>query len=221
MSPGQSFVLTWSSTNAWACVAGGTGPSGAPWSGILGTAGTQTVPAGTSTGQVTASVTCSLATKRRRQAVVTVAYPPVTVTLSALANDHYGRASNDPHPELGQRHNLCGKWRREVMMGWRGSTQPTQGTKKITEVNAGDSAVTLTFTLTCRSSTTNQSGSGSATVVDNPPGKSGGGAFDILTLLAFALAGSRRMGETAISTGNSLQAYLLQASRSGATSYNA
>lgn len=206
VSPGQSFVLTWSSTNTWACVAGGTGPSGAPWSGILGTAGTQTIPAGTSTGQVTATVTCSFGNQSATtQAVVTVAYPPVTVTLSASPTTiTAGQATTLTWNSVNA--TTCVASGGASNDGWSGSTQPTKGTKKITEVNARDSAVTLTFTLTCRSSTTNQSGSGSATVVDNPPGKSGGGAFDILTLLALALAGSRAWEKRLFRPGNSLQA---------------
>jgi probable HAF family extracellular repeat protein len=75
---GHTFVLTWSSTNAWACSAGGTGVIGAPWTGTLATSGTQTINAGSTAGTITATLSCSFgnAQSAPAQAVVSVTNPP-------------------------------------------------------------------------------------------------------------------------------------------------
>jgi hypothetical protein len=82
---GQPFVLTWSSTNAWACTAGGSGPNGAPWGGSVATSGTQTIQVGSTPGAITATLSCSFGNQQSApaQAVVTVTNPALTVTLNA------------------------------------------------------------------------------------------------------------------------------------------
>ena len=192
VSPGQSFGLTWSSTNAWACVAGGSGPNGAPWSGILDLSGTRTITAGASTGQLTATVTCSFGNQSAvAQAVVTVAYPPVSVTLSASPTT-IGPGQSTMLAWTSANATSCKAGGGASGDGWSGTSQPPNGTAKVTEAAAPSSALTLTFTLSCTSSSTHQSAVGSAKVVEDPPNSSGGGAFDIITVLALALLGRRR-----------------------------
>jgi len=73
---GQSYTLSWSSTNAWACMAGGSGPDGAPWSGLLATSGSQVIAAGASAGQLTATLSCSFGNQQSPLARSVVSVTP-------------------------------------------------------------------------------------------------------------------------------------------------
>jgi hypothetical protein len=67
---GDSTTLTWSSTNAEGCTAGGN-PGGGAWAGVLPTSGSQNVKP-VSTGSFTATVTCGRANGEHADAQVTI-----------------------------------------------------------------------------------------------------------------------------------------------------
>ena len=73
--------------------------------------------------------------------------------------------------------------------GWTGTQRATSGNATITEKGVSDAAVTLTFTLSCKSSTTDQSSSATAKVLLNPspPSNNGGGSFDWCSLIVLSL----------------------------------
>lgn len=72
---GQNITLTWSSTNAAGCTAGGGGANGSSWAGALAASGTATQTA-TTNGTFTYTVTCASATQSAQaQATVTVSAP--------------------------------------------------------------------------------------------------------------------------------------------------
>jgi probable HAF family extracellular repeat protein len=198
---GQSFVLSWSSTNAWACVAGGSGPSGAlPWNGIVATSGTQTIPAGSLPGKITATLNCSFGNQSATaQTIVTVSYPPLTVALAASPTTIMsGQATTLTWSSVNA--TSCMASGGALGDGWTDTTRATSGSATIKESNVPVSPTTLTFTLTCKSSKTGQATAASARVVENPPAKSGGGAFDLLSVVALLFAGYWRTMRTLSAT---------------------
>jgi probable HAF family extracellular repeat protein len=73
---GQSITLSWSSTEAWSCVAGGSVPSGSSWSGQQATSGSVVVMAGSVPGTFVFTLTCELGKQSvKAQAIVTVTEP--------------------------------------------------------------------------------------------------------------------------------------------------
>jgi probable HAF family extracellular repeat protein len=180
---GQSYTLTWSSTNAWACMAGGAGPDGPPWSGVVATSGNQTVMTGPSAGQVTATLSCNFGNQQSAQvqAVISVSYPPLTVSLSASPTSIVSGQSTTLS-WTSTNATSCTASGGGVGDGWSGTMQPTTGTAVVTEPVAVASPLAVTFTLTCKSSKTGQSTSASAHITVNPPSNSnesgGGGVTD-------------------------------------------
>jgi len=191
VQPGQSFTLTWSSTNAWGCVAGGSGPAGPPWSGVLATSGAQMVAAGTATGTITATLSCSFGNARSatRQVTVAVMYPALTVTLSAKPTAiNAGQSTTLTWASTNA--TTCAATGGGTGDGWSGTKQPTSGSVTVTEPGAVASPITVTFTLTCSSSKTGQFTPASTKVTVDPllvgnAGVSGGGggATDVWSLV--------------------------------------
>ena len=201
--PGQSFTLTWSSTNAWGCIAGGSGPSGPPWNGVLATSGTRTIPAGTVAGTITATLTCSFGNQQstKAEAVVAVRYPALTVTLGAApAAVTSGHATTLTWTSANA--TACTASGGGTGDGWAGSTRATSGSAAITEPEVVVAPLDLTFTLTCTNSGSGQSTPASVKVVVNPLGAGssggGGGLLDLWSLLGLAaIALARRVGPAA------------------------
>lgn len=188
---GQSFVLTWSSANAWACSAGGSGPSGSPWTGMLATSGTQTIQAGSAAGAITATLSCSFGNQQSApvQAVVAVNNPALTVTLSASpASIAPGGSTTMTWTSVNA--TSCAASGGGMGDGWAGSSRATNGSATVTEPVAVASPLTLMFTLTCSNAGTSQSTAASAQVVVNPTANAtgsaaggGGGEVDLWSLL--------------------------------------
>jgi probable HAF family extracellular repeat protein len=97
VTPGEAINLSWSTTNAWTCTAGGSGPGGAPWSGSESLSGSASIVAGPTVGQLTFTLTCARGAQSSAtaSASVMVSNPPPKssggggtfdwLTLSALA----------------------------------------------------------------------------------------------------------------------------------------
>jgi probable HAF family extracellular repeat protein len=201
---GESFVLTWTSANAWACSAGGSGPSGSPWTGILATSGTQTIHAGSAAGSVTATLSCSLGNQQSApvQAVVAVNDPSLTVTLSASPTPIVSGGSTTV-TWTSVNATTCTASGGGMGDGWAGTSQATNGSVMVTEPVAVASPLTLTFTLTCSNSGTGQATAASTKVVINPTpaatdsGAGGGGGevdpWSLLGLTGILLLRRRQM----------------------------
>jgi probable HAF family extracellular repeat protein len=184
---GGVYVLTWTSSNVWACSAAGSGPGGAPWSGSLATSGTQTITAGSVAGPVTAVLLCSFGNaSAMAQVAVNVVYPPLSVTLSASPTTVVsGGTTTLTWSSVNAK--SCTASGGTVGDGWSGSARPTSGSVTLAETAHSTAPVTLTFTLACASSIATQPrASASAKVVDQPPGASGGGTLDLPLLLLLA-----------------------------------
>jgi probable HAF family extracellular repeat protein len=187
---GQSFTLTWSSTNAWACAAGGSSPNGAPWAGFLATAGNKATTAGPLAGAVTATLTCSFGNQQSvtQQAVINVTYAPLTVTLAASPTAIVsGAATTVTWSSVNA--TSCSSSGGAEGDGWSGRTLGTSGSMSVVEPVAVASPLTVTFTLTCKSTKTGQSTPASTKLTLNPPmatGSGGGGALDLWSVYAIA-----------------------------------
>jgi probable HAF family extracellular repeat protein len=186
---GQSFTLTWSSTNAWACAAGGSSANGAPWSGIVATSGSKPVAAGPLAGAVTATLSCSFGnqTSAIQQAVVNVSYAPLTVKITASPA---AIVSGESTTVTWSSANAtgCSASGGAPGDGWDGKTLATSGSMAVVEPIAVASALDVTFTLTCKSTKTGQSTPASTSLTVNPPmatASGGRGALDLWAVLAF------------------------------------
>jgi probable HAF family extracellular repeat protein len=186
---GQSFTLTWSSTNAWACAAGGSSANGAPWSGIVATSGSKPVAAGPLAGAVTATLSCSFGNQASaiQQAVVNVSYAPLTVTIAASpAAIVSGESTTVTWSSVNA--TGCSASGGAPGDGWDGKTLATSGSMAVVEPVAVASALAVTFTVTCKSTKTGQSTPASANLTVNPPmatASGGRGAVDLWAVLAF------------------------------------
>jgi len=84
VTAGQSFTVTWSSTDANSCIASGGGASGSPWSGALATSGSHTETA-TTVGSFTYTVECTGANQQTAQANFSVTVNAASSTGSSKA----------------------------------------------------------------------------------------------------------------------------------------
>ncbi len=166
---GTAASLTWSSTGATACTAGGS------WSGAEATSGTASVTptaAGTASYTLTctgaggsATGTASLTVTAPPAPTVAIAVSPATITVGASTVITWSSTGATACAASGS---------------WTGA-EATSGTSKVTPTAAG----TATYTLAC----TGQGGttSKSATLTVNAVSHHGGGAMNPLALLVLVL----------------------------------
>jgi probable HAF family extracellular repeat protein len=187
ITAGQSTTLTWSSTNATGCTATGGSPNDT-WPGTKATSGSQVVVE-SAAGSFHYTLTCATgAQSGAALATVTVAWPPVTVTLSASPTTiTAGQSTMLTWSSTNA--TGCTATGGAAGDGWAGTLSST-GSLNITEPAAGVAMTqTLVFGITCTSSQSNLSAQTTASVVENPPPKSGGGGIDGLAIfLLFGLS---------------------------------
>jgi hypothetical protein len=184
---GQPVTLTWSSTPGSTCQAQGDGTN-SPWSGSVPSTGTRTFTESTA-GSVSYLLLCSARAVSDTSVAVPLiwSWPPVDVTFSAMpATVAAGQTLSLNWSSSNT--TGCSASGGGLQDGWPGS-KPTSGTQSVTEsftptTNQG----TLTFTLSCSSSTSGLSKTASVAVVEDASQKSGGsGAMDAASLLAGGL----------------------------------
>ena len=126
---GASITLTWSSTDASSCVAGGA------WSGALALSGTRTItpPA----GQLSYQVSCKNASASRAQAVGVTVTPPPTISIAALPASILQYQLSTINWSTTNA-SMCSK-----SGAWSGSA-PTSGS-----LTLGPNPGSYTYTLTC------------------------------------------------------------------------
>lgn len=182
----SGVTLTWTATSGTACSATG-GSAADKWSGAVPASGSRLVkePA---PGTFTYGISCTAGpqTQAAEAPPVEVGWAPVAVTITASPTTlSTGQATTLTWSA--QNATSCVSAGGGSNDGWPNSTRPTSGSVTITEPNAviTGASETLTFTMTCMSSVSNNSGSASATVtqLDTPARSGGGGAFDGLAIL--------------------------------------
>jgi hypothetical protein len=145
---GANITLTWSSTNASSCVAGGA------WSGTLALSGTRTImpPA----GQLSYQVTCKNSSASRGQAVGVTITPPPTISIAASpASILQYQLSSIVWSTTNA--SVCSK-----SGAWSGSA-PTSG-----NLTVGPNPGTYTYTLTCTGPDGTATASATLTVIPLP-----------------------------------------------------
>jgi probable HAF family extracellular repeat protein len=196
---GTPITITWAAAAGSACTEQSSSPT-SPWSGSIAPSGSKTLT-DTVAETVYYSVNCTATGTPAvsSQVAVVWTWPAVTATLSASPTTI----------TAGQSTTLTWKSSNAISCSgtggasgdnWAG-TKATSGSQTVTEpfVPANPS-VTLIFGITCTSAASGLSGQASANVVDNqpPPAPSpaksgGGGAFDLLSLIALlGVLGLRR-----------------------------
>ena len=146
---GASVTITWSSTNASTCVAGGA------WSGTLALSGSQSItpPA----GMLTYKVTCTNGGASRAQSAALTVYPPPTVSIAASPSTVIsGQVSTLTWSTTNA--TTCTK-----AGAWSGSA-PTIGSLVVGPTNAG----TYTYSLSCTGPDGTTIGSATLTVIPLP-----------------------------------------------------
>jgi probable HAF family extracellular repeat protein len=198
ITAGQSTTLTWSSHNATSCTATG-GSANDVWPGAKATAGGSQVVLESSAGSIQYALTCTAGSQiGQAQVTVIVAWPPVTVTLSASPTTI--TAGQSTKLTWGSTNaTSCSATGGGSGDSWQGTRAPT-GSLDVSESSSGVTASqTLVFGITCTSSQSGLSAETSTDVVENvpppaAPAKSGGGAFNGLTLfLLFGLSCANRL----------------------------
>jgi uncharacterized repeat protein (TIGR03803 family) len=161
-APGQSYTLTWSSTNATSCVASNA------WSGSISTSGTKAVTQ-PGAGTYTYALSCTGAGGATSNSVtVTVSTPPSPPTVTMSSNPSIITAGQS----FGLSWSSTNTTQCSASGAWSGSVA-TKGTENLTPSGAGVS----TYTLEC----TGPGGSANATTTvtvasaPTPPNSKGGG----------------------------------------------
>ena len=183
---GQNVTLTWTFSAGASCAASG-GASGDGWTGSLLSPGTQLVTEATA-GTYRYGLSCTAGAQAAQpNASVAVTWPAVTVSLStspaaivAGQSTTLTWSSNNA--------TSCTATGGGPGDGWPGS-KATSGSASVPESYVpASAAVTLTFTLSCTSVASGQSAQATAQVIEKAPPttKSGGGAFDVLSLFALS-----------------------------------
>jgi probable HAF family extracellular repeat protein len=183
---GVPVTLTWSASTGASCTPSG-GTSGDGWAGTLPSKGSASVTESTG-GTYTYVLTCTEGTQTASsQTVVTVAWPPITTSLSASPTTITAGQST-VMSWTSNNATSCSATGGGANDGW-GGAKATAGSQSVTEPNElAVPSLTLTFTITCTSSVSGLSAQAAATVLENKQssGSSGGGSIDFLSLLALS-----------------------------------
>jgi probable HAF family extracellular repeat protein len=181
ITAGQSTTFTWKSGNATSCTATG-GSSTDIWPGTKATSGSLAVLESKG-GTFQFALTCTAGTQAAEaQTTVIVAWPPVTVTLSASpATITAGQSTMLTWSSTNA--TSCSASGGGAGDGWAGAKAPT-GSLNLSESSAGVTMTqALVFDISCTSSQSGLSAQTTATVMENaPPPKSGGGGLDGVTI---------------------------------------
>jgi probable HAF family extracellular repeat protein len=178
---GTPVNLTWVASPGASCTATG-GSASDGWIGNIAMSGTQSVGE-TSAGDYVYGLSCTAGSQSASgQVSVSVTWPAVTVSLTALpASFTAGQSIMLTWSSTNAA--SCSATGGGAGGSWPGA-KTTSGSTALTEPYApATPSLTLTYTLTCSSSTSGLSASASAIVVENavvpPATKSGGGALDV------------------------------------------
>jgi probable HAF family extracellular repeat protein len=210
---GTPVNLTWTASPGASCMAtGGSATDG--WIGNIAVGGTQSV-AESSAGNYLYGLSCTAGSQSASSQVsVSVTWPPVTVSLTALpATFTAGQSIMLTWSSANA--SSCSATGGGAGGLWSGA-KTTSGSTTLTEPYApATPSLTLTYTLTCSSSASGLSASASAIVVEKavvpPATKSGGGALDmwlieflasIAVLGRFRLIGPSRGSRCTRATGS-------------------
>jgi probable HAF family extracellular repeat protein len=179
---GKPVTLTWTLSPGTSCTKTG-GSSADGWTGTTAASGSQTV-AEAAAGTFSYGLTCTAGPQTgSSQTTVVVAWPPLTVTLTASPTT-ITAGSSTTLTWTSANAKSCTASGGGTDDGWAGSTQPTSGSAMISEPVVLASTLTLTYTLTCANTVSGQSTAASVKVVLNPPPRSGGGgAIDLWSLI--------------------------------------
>jgi probable HAF family extracellular repeat protein len=179
---GKPVTLTWTLSPGTSCTKAG-GSSADGWTGTTSASGSQTV-AEAAAGTFHYGLTCTAGSQSgSSQATVVVAWPPLTVSLTASPTTiTSGNSTTLTWTSANAKSCTAGGGGTDD--GWAGSMRATSGSAVISEPVVLASTLTLTYTLTCANTGSGQSTAASVKVTLNPPAHSGGGgAVDIWSLV--------------------------------------
>jgi probable HAF family extracellular repeat protein len=180
---GKPVTLTWTLSPGTSCTKAG-GSSADGWTGTTSASGSQSV-AEAAAGTFHYALTCTAGSQSgSSQATVGVAWPALTVSLTASpATITSGNSTTLTWTAANAK--SCTASGGGTDDGWAGSMRATSGSAVINEPVVLASTLTLTYTLTCANTVTGQSTAASVKVTLNPPAHSGGGgAVDIWSLFS-------------------------------------
>jgi len=182
---GTPVKLTWTVSPGASCTATG-GSTADGWRGTVALSGAQSVTESTA-GTYPYGLSCTAGTQSQsNQTSVVVTWPAVSVSLTASP------ASFTAGQSVTLKWSSVNATSCSAAGGGAGDTWPgakaVSGSAALTEPYAPSTpSLKLTFTLTCTSSASGLSASGSASAIENAvvtaPSKSGGGALDPLAVL--------------------------------------
>jgi len=177
---GSQITLTWAASPGSTCTA--STDVGSNFTGSIAASGTKSFTE-SAAGAVSYGIHCTApgTTQVDRLTTVTWSWPPVTTTLAAAPTTI---TAGDSATLTWSSSNAtsCTASGGTSGDGWAG-TLATTGSRAVTP--PGTAAATLTYGVTCTSSASNLSGQASAGLtVNSAPRNGGGGAFDLLSLVA-------------------------------------
>lgn len=181
---GSPVTLTWAFAAGATCLATG-GSAADGWTGTLAASGNKAVTE-SAAGTYTYGITCTAGSQTQSaQVAVAVTWPVVTASISASPTTVN---ASQPTTLTWKSANAtsCVGAGGGANDGWASNGRPVNGSVPVTEPNppTAGASETLSFTITCTSSVSKLSSSASVKVVQLGPSssKSGGGAFDTLSL---------------------------------------
>jgi probable HAF family extracellular repeat protein len=186
VTTGMPIKLTWTLSAGTTCTATG-GQAGDGWTGTITASGSRSVTE-TTAGTYTYGLSCAAGSQSAAPMTkVTVNWPPITVNVSASPTT-FAAGQSTTLTWSSTNATSCTASGGGANDGWPGNKTPS-GSQVVTEAYApAGPSLTLTFTLSCTSSTSRLSNQASAQAVETAPqsasSKGGGGTFDLLALAA-------------------------------------
>jgi hypothetical protein len=178
---GSSVTLTWAASAGSNCTASSSSAT-SPWNGTVPSSGLTTVSesiAGTDSYAI--HCTGNSVPEVDQSTSVVWTWAPVTATLSASPTK-FVAGQSVTLTWSSSNGNTCSGTGGGAGDTWAG-TKITSGEQTVTESSSFTSPETLTFGITCSSTVSNLSGQASVTVEGVQPPRSGGGAFDMMSII--------------------------------------